>query len=180
MAEKKVKTKSGAPRKRRKLAGKSIGLTAEELLMTASPNAIDELQQAIDGDGGKVLAKYREPFGGQWLVLAALPIDLVEPTPYQRNLSDTHMRKLEGVIAQRAMSPRRFAPPRTTLRFPSAGMTVGASTHRATRQSCWRQSNTSARASTCTGGASCSAAIRRVECSRTRWLWRPGLSTPAC
>src|SRR5580765_4826862 len=100
MAEKKVKTKSGAPRKRRKLAGKSIGLTAEELLMTASPNAIDELQQAIDGDGGKVLARYREPFGGQWLVLAALPIDQVEPTPYQRNLSDTHVRKLEGVIAK--------------------------------------------------------------------------------
>jgi ParB family chromosome partitioning protein len=29
-----------------------------------------------------------------------LPIDLVEPTPYQRNLSDTHVRKLEGVIGK--------------------------------------------------------------------------------
>jgi ParB family transcriptional regulator, chromosome partitioning protein len=116
MAEKKVKTKSGAPRKRRKLAGKSIGLTAEELLMTASPNAIDELQQAIDGDGGRVLAKYREPFGGQWLVLAALPIDLVEPTPYQRNLSDTHMRKLEGVIAKLG----RFLDPIIVIRKVSA------------------------------------------------------------
>lgn len=116
MAEKKVKTKSGAPRKRRKLAGKSIGLTAAELLMTASPNAIDELQQAIDGDGGRVLAKYREPFGGQWLVLAALPIDLVEPTPYQRNLSDTHMRKLEGVIAKLG----RFLDPIIVIRKVSA------------------------------------------------------------
>jgi len=116
MAEKKVKTKSSAPRKRRKLAGKSIGLTAAELLTTASPNAIDELQQAIDGDGGRVLAKYREPFGGQWLVLAALPIDLVEPTPYQRNLSDTHMRKLEGVIAKLG----RFLDPIIVIRKVSA------------------------------------------------------------
>jgi ParB family chromosome partitioning protein len=116
MAEKKVKTKSGAPRKRRKLAGKSIGLTAAELLTTAAPNAIDELQQAIDGDGGRVLAKYREPFGGQWLVLAALPIDLVEPTPYQRNLSDTHMRKLEGVIAKLG----RFLDPIIVIRKVSA------------------------------------------------------------
>jgi ParB family chromosome partitioning protein len=29
-----------------------------------------------------------------------LPIDQVEPTPYQRNLSDTHVRKLEGVVAK--------------------------------------------------------------------------------
>ena len=34
------------------------------------------------------------------MVQAALPIDLVEPTPYQRNLSDTHVRKLETVIGK--------------------------------------------------------------------------------
>lgn len=43
---------------------------------------------------------YREPYGGHWVVLAALPIELVEPTPYQRNISDTHVRKLEGVIGK--------------------------------------------------------------------------------
>jgi len=43
---------------------------------------------------------YRDPYGGRWLVLAALPIQLVEPTPYQRNLSDTHVRKLEVVIGK--------------------------------------------------------------------------------
>ena len=100
MPEKKAKKKTGAPRKRRKLAGHSIGLTARELLTTASPSAVEELEQAIDKDGGRVLATYREPFGGQWLVLAALPIDQVEPTPYQRNLSDAHGRKLESVIAK--------------------------------------------------------------------------------
>jgi ParB family transcriptional regulator, chromosome partitioning protein len=100
MAEKKTRKKPGAPVKRRKLAGKSIGLTARELLSTASPSAVADLERAIDADGGKVLAIYREPFGGQWLVMAGLPIDQVEPTPYQRNLSDAHARKLEGVIAK--------------------------------------------------------------------------------
>ena len=47
-----------------------------------------------------MLSIYREPYGGHWVVLAALPIELVEPTPYQRNISDTHVRKLEGVIGK--------------------------------------------------------------------------------
>jgi ParB family chromosome partitioning protein len=100
MAEKKARKKSGAPRKRRKLAGKSTGLSANELTTSSAPSAVEDLQSAIDKDGGKVLASYREPYSGHWLVLAALPIDQVEPTPYQRNLSDTHARKLEGVIAK--------------------------------------------------------------------------------
>jgi ParB family chromosome partitioning protein len=100
MAEKRVKQKPGTPRKRRKLPGKSIGLEAKEILTTARPSTVDDLQEAIEKDGGIVLASYREPFGGHWLVMAALPIEKVEPTPYQRNLSDSHVRKLESVIAK--------------------------------------------------------------------------------
>src|SRR5262245_5375892 len=100
MAEKKAKKKPGAPRKRRKLAGKSIGLEARELLTTAMPSNVAELQTAIEEDGGRVLTSYREPFSGHWLIMAALPIEKVEPTPYQRNLSDNHARKLESVIAK--------------------------------------------------------------------------------
>jgi len=100
MAEKRVKKKSGAPRKRRKIAGHSTGLLANELSTGTPQAAVGALQDAITKDGGEVLATYREPFSGQWLVLAALPIDQVEPTPYQRNLSDAHARKLEGVIAK--------------------------------------------------------------------------------
>ncbi|HUF42211.1 MAG TPA: ParB N-terminal domain-containing protein [Verrucomicrobiae bacterium] len=100
MAEKKTKKKSGAPRKRRKPAGHADGLSARELVSSAPPGGVDSLRDNIENDGGKVLATYREPFGGHWLVLAALPIDQVEPTPYQRNLSDAHVRKLEGVMAK--------------------------------------------------------------------------------
>jgi ParB family chromosome partitioning protein len=100
MAEKKAKKKPGTPRKRRKVAGKSVGLEAKEILTSATPSEVGGLQEAIEKDGGKVLASYRDPFGGHWLVMAALPIENVEPTPYQRNLSDTHARKLESVIAK--------------------------------------------------------------------------------
>jgi len=100
MPERKPKKKPGAPRKRRKLAGQSTGLGAKELSAGSTPAALEELRSAVEKDGGDVLACYREPYGGKWLVMAALPIDQVEPTPYQRNLSDAHVRKLEGVIAK--------------------------------------------------------------------------------
>jgi ParB family chromosome partitioning protein len=100
MAEKKPKKAPGAPRKRRKLAGKATELAPGELLAASPSSDVSELQKTIENDGGKVLASYREPFGGHWLILAALPIEQVEPTPYQRNLSDTHVRKLETVVAK--------------------------------------------------------------------------------
>ena len=102
MPEKKTKT-SPLPkgtRRRRKPAGISTGLAAGELQAAAPPGAVAELHQVIDQDGGKVLSIYREPYGGHWVVLAALPIELVEPTPYQRNISETHVRKLEVVIGK--------------------------------------------------------------------------------
>jgi len=100
MAVKKTSKARGTLKKRRKLAGKSVGLLAKDLAPGTSPQEISALQDAIERDGGSVLTSYREPFGGHWLMLAALPIDRVEPTPYQRNLSDAHARKLETVIAK--------------------------------------------------------------------------------
>lgn len=101
MAEKpKKKATATGRRGRRKPAGQSTGLTATELQAAAPQGEVAVLHKAIEQDGGKVLSVYREPYGGHWLVLAALPIALVEPTPYQRNLSDTHVKKLEAVIAK--------------------------------------------------------------------------------
>ena len=102
MAEKRAKKArpSKGTRRRRKPTGASTGLAATELQAAAPPGEVAELHRAIEGDGGNALAVYREPYGGRWIILAALPIDLVEPTPYQRNLSDTHVRKLETVIGK--------------------------------------------------------------------------------
>src|SRR4249920_422698 len=49
-------------------------------------------------------------------MLVALPIELVEPTPYQRNLSDMHVRKLEAVIGKIG----RFLDPIIAVRAPKA------------------------------------------------------------
>ncbi len=106
--------KAGGTRRRRRPSGASTGLGATELQAAAPPGDVQELHRAIDHDGGKVLTIYREPYGGRWLVMAALPIELVEPTPYQRNLSDTHVRKLEGVIGKIG----RFLDPIIAVRLP--------------------------------------------------------------
>ena len=103
-------------RRRRKPSGASTGLAATELQAAAPPAEVAELHRAIDQDGGKILSIYREPYGGRWLVMAALPIELVEPTPYQRNLSDTHVRKLEAVIGKIG----RFLDPIIAVRAPKA------------------------------------------------------------
>ena len=41
-----------------------------------------------------MLAAYREPLGGHPLLFVALPVEKVEPTPFQRDVSDAHVRKL--------------------------------------------------------------------------------------
>jgi len=57
-----------------------------------------ELAGAIEADGGAVLARYRDPLGGHTTLLASLPLDRVEPTPFQRDLSPAHVKKLSAVI----------------------------------------------------------------------------------
>jgi ParB family transcriptional regulator, chromosome partitioning protein len=96
----KVRRAAGAVRRRRQPVQTSTGLAATELQAAAPPAQVAELHRAIESDHGKILAVYREPYGGRWVMLAALPIELVEPTPFQRNLSDTHVRKLELVIGK--------------------------------------------------------------------------------
>jgi ParB family transcriptional regulator, chromosome partitioning protein len=86
--------------RRKKTLKESIGLSAAEAQVTPAPPAIVELERCIREDGGAVLCSYREPFGGTWLLLAVLPLDQVEPTPYQRDLSDTHMARLMDVISR--------------------------------------------------------------------------------
>ena len=110
----KVPRAAGSVRRRRQPAHASTGLTAIELQAAAPPNDVAELHRAIEGDSGKVLAIYREPYGGRWVLLVALPIELVEPTPFQRNLSDMHVRKLELVIGKVG----RFLDPIIAVRAP--------------------------------------------------------------
>jgi len=62
------------------------------------PAAIEQLADTIDADGGEALAAYREPIGDHWQIFALLPLAKVEPTPFQRDLSPAHLKRLVGVM----------------------------------------------------------------------------------
>ena len=93
-----AKRKRPAKKSKKAAAARTRGLDATRLTGTAAPAAVNALAQRIDHDGGVVLATYRDPLGSRWQLLAALPIDIVEPTPYQRDLSDTHVARLADAI----------------------------------------------------------------------------------
>jgi len=84
-------------RRRKKTAAKSVGLAPPETVAASDP-AVARLTKEVDADGGAVLTAYREPFGGTHVLLAALPIDRVEPTPFQRDPSEPHIKRLMNVI----------------------------------------------------------------------------------
>jgi len=62
------------------------------------PKAVLALLEQVDRDGGRVLAAYREPVGGNWQAFCLLPLKSVAPTPYQRDLSPTHAKRLTDVV----------------------------------------------------------------------------------
>jgi ParB family chromosome partitioning protein len=89
--------KKRAARRRKKAGAKSVGLSAQETAEVNDSGA-RAVAERIRADGGAVLGTYREPFGGTPAVFAALPIDRVEPTPYQRDPSQPHVKRLMNVI----------------------------------------------------------------------------------
>ena len=93
-ARKRPATKSGRPRKRRGVKLQPTTLGALDLRLTDPSPELAALSRAIEADGGAVLAAYREPLGGHALLFAALPVDKVERTSFQRDVSDGHVRKL--------------------------------------------------------------------------------------
>jgi ParB family chromosome partitioning protein len=85
-------------RKKKQVEPATRGLTAAQTAEGSPPAAVTRLSDAIASDGGTVLAVFRDPLGGNWQVLAALPLELVQPTPFQRDLSETHAARLAQAI----------------------------------------------------------------------------------
>ena len=83
--------------RRKKVAPGSVGLTPAQT-REVSGDGLDRLADAVQRDDGVVLGRYSDPFGGKPLLLVALPVASVEPTPYQRDPSDTHVKRLMGVV----------------------------------------------------------------------------------
>ena len=97
MAEPKAPKK---PRRKKKAAAepRSRGIAPDAIGSGTPPAAVTRLAEAIEADGGTVLAPYKDPLGGNWQIFAALPIDLVEPTPFQRDLSQPHVERLSSAM----------------------------------------------------------------------------------
>src|SRR6266545_3395878 len=64
----------------------------------AAPREVTALAEQVERDGGQTLAIYREPVGDRWQIFCLLPIDKVDATPYQRDLSPAHVKRLVEVV----------------------------------------------------------------------------------
>jgi ParB family transcriptional regulator, chromosome partitioning protein len=62
------------------------------------PAGVRRLAEQVEADGGQALAIYREPLGKHWQIFCSLPLESVAPTPYQRDLSPTHVKRLLEVV----------------------------------------------------------------------------------
>jgi ParB family chromosome partitioning protein len=99
-------------KRRKKVEARSRGLEPSQVGASDAPAAVGELAKKVERDGGAVVGSYRDPLGGNWQLVVALPIDKVEPTPFQRNLSDAHLKKL----VQRIDQVGRFLDPIIAVR----------------------------------------------------------------
>jgi ParB family chromosome partitioning protein len=111
----------------RKAAPKSHGLeAAASAEIDKSAPEIAGLVRRIEEDGGTVVGAYRDPLGGHATLLSVLPIDRVEPTPFQRDLSETHHKRLAGVIEKTG----RFIDPIVVVTAPKEGFWTPNGRHR--------------------------------------------------
>ena len=75
------------------------------------------LAEQMERDGGQVLAIYQEPVGERWQIFCLLPLDKVDATPYQRDLSPAHVKRLAEAVKKTG----RFVDPIVAM-SPSPGL----------------------------------------------------------
>ncbi len=118
--------KRGSKARRRKGPASPRGLTAPEVIAGSAPDEIQSLFKDIQDSGGGVVGAYRDPLGGHWQVLASLPVDRVDPTPFQRDLSETHIARLGDAIGRMG----RFLDPIIAVRARDGGFWTPNGHHR--------------------------------------------------
>ncbi len=87
-----ARRKSLAPGKDRR------GLDAADIALPIDDERISGLAMQVRARGGAPIGAYREPLSGSTVLMAALPLTCVQPTPFQRDLSPTHTRRLAQKI----------------------------------------------------------------------------------
>lgn len=114
-----AKTAKKGPARRktpRKQKAESTGLMPLDCLVDAGDPALAPLEAAIAHEGGAVVGRFRDPLGGHPMLFAILPTAKVEPTPFQRDLSDAHHKRLAEVIEKTG----RFLDPLIAITAPEA------------------------------------------------------------
>jgi ParB family chromosome partitioning protein len=118
-----------APVRRRtpkKAAPRTRGVLPAECKLDELPPDAAEVAARVESEGGLLIGSYAEPLGRTPLLLAALPIDRIEPTPFQRDLSDAHHKKLSGVIDKTGL----FLDPIIAITAPKEGFWTPNGLHR--------------------------------------------------
>ncbi|MGH9463871.1 MAG: ParB N-terminal domain-containing protein [Vicinamibacteria bacterium] len=90
------------------------------------PSLVTQLAEQVERDGGSALAVYQEPVGKAWQIFALLPLDRVHPTPYQRDLSPPHVKRLGEVIKKL----NRFIDPLVVIRTEEGSYWTPNGNHR--------------------------------------------------
>ncbi len=99
--------KKAAPRKAQKPAIQPVGIEASELPIGIDDPALATLVAAVGKAAGACIGAWKDPLGGHPLLLASLPINKIAPTPFQRDVSPAHVKKLSFAIGktQRFLDP---------------------------------------------------------------------------
>jgi ParB family chromosome partitioning protein len=115
-----------AKKRPRKAKSNTRGPTAKETRLPALPAEASEVKEAIERAGGVVTGQYLDPLGAKPLLIAVLPIDQVEPTPFQRDVSDAHHKKLADVLDRTGI----FLDPIIAITAPKSGFWTPNGGHR--------------------------------------------------
>jgi ParB family chromosome partitioning protein len=115
-----------AKRRPRKAKPGTKGLTPGESILEKLEGPAADTASLVEKVGGRLVAAYKEPFGGHPVLFAILPIDAIEPTPFQRDLSDTHHRGLADVITKTG----RYLDPVIAVVAPTQGFWTPNGRHR--------------------------------------------------
>src|ERR1700686_1906748 len=113
-------------RRPRKAKPRTKGFEPAECRVEQPEGSAADAAEAITKAGGCVVGIYKEPLGGHQTLLAILPIDKIEPTPFQRDLSDAHHKRLADVISKTG----RFLDPVITVVAPGGGFWTPNGRHR--------------------------------------------------
>jgi ParB family transcriptional regulator, chromosome partitioning protein len=99
-----ARSAAARPARRGRLAPgrQARGLDAAQVAITIDSPAVAPLAALVREAGGAPIGAYREPLGGRTLLLASLPLSALQPTPFQRDLSPTHAKRLAAKIEETA------------------------------------------------------------------------------